>query len=71
MANRQQKQSNSLLWQYMGMAMQMMIAIGIFTYAGYQLDHYLTYHACFIIVFPILVIVVLLFKVIRDTNIKK
>ncbi len=53
------------------MAMQMMVAIGLFTFAGFKLDKYLQFKACFIVIMPLLVIFTLLYKAINDTKIKK
>ena len=66
------KADNSLLWKYAGFATQLTIALGLAIYAGIKLDALLKLNNPVIVwVLPLLIIVVLIYKVIKDTAPKK
>ncbi len=66
------KTDNSLLWKYAGFATQLIIALGLAVYAGIKLDSVLKFKNPVIVwVLPLLIIVVLIYKVIKDTAPKK
>ena len=66
------KTDNSLLWKYAGFATQLIIALGLAVYAGIKLDAFFKFNNPIIVwVLPLLIIVVLIYKVIKDTAPKK
>ena len=66
------KVDNSLLWKYAGFATQLTVALAVSVYAGIKLDLLLKFKNPVIVwVLPLLVIVVLIYKVIKDTAPKK
>lgn len=66
------KTDNSLLWKYAGFATQLIIALGLAVYGGLKLDALLNFKSPIIVwVLPLLIIVVLIYKVIKDTAPKK
>ena len=66
------KADNSLLWKYTGFATQLTIVLALTVYAGLKLDAFLKFkNPIFVWVLPLLIIVVLIFKVIKDTAPKK
>lgn len=66
------KRSKNLLWQYAGMATQMLVAIGASVFIGMKADEWLKFSTPILIwVIPLFLIIVMLVKVILDTNRKK
>ena len=66
------KVDNSLLWKYAGFATQLTVALAVSVYAGIKLDLLFKFKNPVIVwVLPLLVIVVLIYKVIKDTAPKK
>ena len=66
------KVDNSLLWKYAGFATQLTVALAVSVYAGIKLDLLLKFKNPVIVwVLPLLVIVALIYKVIKDTAPKK
>ena len=66
------KTDNSLLWKYAGFATQLTIALVISVYAGIKLDLLFNFKKPIIVwALPLLIIVVLIYKVIKDTAPKK
>ena len=66
------KADNSLLLKYAGFATQLTVALAVSIYAGMKLDSLLNFKKPVIVwVLPLLVIVVLIYKVIKDTAPKK
>ena len=66
------KTDNRLLWKYAGFATQLIIALGMAVYVGIKLDSVLKFKNPVIVwVLPLLIIVVLIYKVIKDTAPKK
>ena len=64
-----EKNDKNILWKYAGLSTQFLIGIGVFLYAGYRLDHYLTLNTPFTIwMFPLLFITAVIVKIIRDTS---
>ena len=62
------KADNSLLWKYAGFATQLIIALGLAVYGGLKLDNLLKFKSPVIVwVLPLLIILVLIYKVIKDT----
>ena len=66
------KADNSLLWKYAGFATQLIIALGLGVYAGIKVDSALNFKNPVIVwVLPLIIIIVLIYKVIKDTAPKK
>jgi uncharacterized membrane protein YjjP (DUF1212 family) len=61
--------NNQLLLKYAGLTMQLMVGLGIALFAGYQFDRWLNFATpLFVWMFPLLFIVGLIYKVIKDTS---
>ena len=66
------KVDNTLLWKYAGFATQLTVSLAVSVYAGIKLDLLLKFKNPVIVwVLPLLVIVALIYKVIKDTAPKK
>ena len=66
------KADNSLLWKYAGFATQLTVALAISVYAGLKLDSLFRFKNPIIVwALPLLIILVLIYKVIKDTAPKK
>jgi len=66
------KSNNNLLWKYAGMATQFLVAIGIAVLIGLKLDKWLKLNvpiAAWIL--PLLIIIGMIIKIMRDTAPKK
>ena len=66
------KPDNSLLWKYAGFATQLIIALGLAVWLGLKADGWLKLNAPVAVwVLPLLIIIVLIIKAIKDTSPKK
>lgn len=66
------KPDNKLLWRYAGLATQFMVGIGIAVYAGLYIDKWLKIKMPLAVwVLPLLVIIAVIVKIIKDTAQKK
>jgi chromate transport protein ChrA len=66
------KDSNRLLWQYAGLATQLLITLGLAIYIGMWLDKKIGWQGAFLVwILPLSVLIVTLFKLIKDTSNKK
>ncbi len=66
------KPDNKLLWKYAGLATQFMVGIGLSVYAGLQADKWLKINMPLAVwVLPLLLIIVVIFRIIKDTSKKK
>ena len=66
------KPTNNLLWKYAGLATQFMVAIGLSVYAGLWIDKWLKIKMPLAVwVLPLLVIIAVIVKIIKDTAQKK
>ena len=64
--------NNQSLLKYAAMATQFLVAIAISVYAGMKLDEWLKFNSPIAIwLLPLLFIIGLIIKVIRDTSVKK
>ena len=63
-------QSNKkLLYQYAGFAIQLLVALGIATYAGLWIDKKLKFTIPLLIwMLPLLVLIMMILKTVKDTN---
>lgn len=65
-------ESNKLLWRYAGLGFTFLVAIGIALFIGDKLDSYIkTNFPILVWLLPLLFIISILIKVIKDSNSKK
>jgi hypothetical protein len=61
--------NKNLLWKYAGLGAQFLIAIGAAVYIGINADKWLHFKSpIFVWVLPLLFIVVIMYKIIKDTS---
>ena len=66
------KESNRLLWQYAGLATQLLVTLGASLYLGNWLDNKIGWSGALLVwILPLLALMATLFKLIRDTSNKK
>jgi len=66
------KPDNSQLWKYAGLVMQFFISIGIAVFVGIKLDGWMNTKIPLLAwILPLLVILGIIIKIIKDTSIKK
>lgn len=66
------KTDNSLLLKYAGLATQLLIALALAVFVGLKIDKWMDLKTPLAVwVLPLLVIAALIYKVIKDTSIKK
>jgi carbon starvation protein CstA len=64
--------SNRLLWQYAGLATQLLVTLAVAMYIGYWLDNKIGWQRSLLVwLLPLLVLLATLYKLIRDTSNKK
>lgn len=64
--------SNRLLWQYAGLATQLLITLGLALYFGQWLDKKIGWDLSLLVwVLPLLVLLATMIKLIKDTSNKK
>lgn len=63
------KSSSKLFWKYAGLTTQLFVAIGLSMYIGWYIDKWLSFKTPIAIwVLPLLTIIAIIIKIIRDTN---
>jgi len=66
------KRDNSLLWKYAGLATQLLVGLGLAVFIGLKIDNWLHFKTPLVVwVLPLLIILALIWKVIKDTAPKK
>ncbi len=66
------KPNNNLLWKYAGLATQFLVGIGLAVYMGLKLDEWLKLNTALAVwVLPLLLIIGVIFKIVKDTASKK
>lgn len=66
------KPNNNLLWKYAGLATQFLVGIGLFVYIGMKVDQWLKINTPLAVwVLPLLLIVAVIVKIVKDTAQKK
>jgi len=66
------KPDNNQLWKYAGLVMQFFISIGIAVFVGIKLDGWMNTKIPLLAwILPLLVILGIIIKIIKDTSIKK
>lgn len=64
--------NNSLLWKYAGLATQLIIALGLSVWLGIKADGWLDFKSPVLVwVLPLLIIIALIIKAVKDTSPKK
>lgn len=70
--SQQSPQNNRLLWQYAGFAFQLLAALAVSVYAGIKLDARLkTGMPLLVWLLPLVIIIALIIKVVKDTGSRK
>ncbi len=66
------KPNNNLLWKYAGLATQFLVGIGLFVFIGMKVDQWLKINTPIAVwVLPLLLIVAVIVKIVKDTAQKK
>ena len=69
MEQKKNKNNNSLLYQYAGLATQFLVSIGLAVFLGLKADKWLSFKAPILIwLLPLLVIGVMTWQIIKDTS---
>jgi len=69
MMNEKKPQNNNLLYQYMGFAFQLMAGLALAVFIGLKLDKWVKPGIpVFIWVLPLLVLIAMIVKVVKDTS---
>lgn len=64
-----EKNNNRLLYQYAGMAFQMLAAIGFGVFAGIQADKWINTPVPILLwVLPLLIVIAMIVKAVKDTS---
>ena len=64
--------NNRLMMKYAGLTMQVMVGLALAVFIGIKLDKWLSFKTpLFVWVLPLLVIVVMIWQIIKDTSKKK
>ncbi|MEI8075907.1 MAG: hypothetical protein WCH78_14245 [Bacteroidota bacterium] len=64
--------SNRLLWQYAGLATQLLVSLGLALFLGDWLDKKIAWKVSLLAwILPLVVLLATMFKLIRDTSNKK
>jgi len=62
------KTNNKILWKYAGMVMQFFVGIGIAVFIGLQIDKWINSKIPLAAwIFPLLVIIGMIYKIVKDT----
>lgn len=63
------KSNQKLVWQYAGLATQLLLGLGLMLWVGARLDQYFAFKGQFLVwILPLLLLLGLFVKVIRDTS---
>lgn len=66
---KERKSNKNLLLRYAGLTMQIMVSLALALYAGYKADEWLRWETPVLVwVLPLVVIVVMIWQVIKDTS---
>lgn len=68
MSKTPQPPDNRSALRYLGLATQIMVSLALSVWAGIRLDRMLTVFPLLTIVFPLIVLFVLFYKILRDTR---
>ncbi len=68
----QPKRDNTLLYKYLGFATQLIVALAIAVFGGIKLDKWIGFKMPLAVwILPLVVIVALIYKAVKDTSPKK
>lgn len=66
------EEGNKLLWRYAGLGTEMLVGIGIGVFAGIKLDKWMKFSTpLFVWLLPLLIIIAMTIKIIKDTSKKQ
>ena len=68
MSKAPQRPDNRSALQYLGLATQIMVSLALSVWAGMQLDRWIGVFPLLTVLFPLIVLIVLFYKIIRDTR---
>ncbi|MDQ6610042.1 MAG: AtpZ/AtpI family protein [Bacteroidota bacterium] len=69
---QKQNNSNADLLRYAGLGTQILVSLGIGVFAGYHVDKWLKISfPVFVLLFPVLVLSMIIYKLIKETSKKK
>ena len=72
MTNNSSPKGNRDLWKYAGLGTQIFVALGLMVFFGIKLDEWLGLSfPVSTILLPLMVIVAMLYKLLKDTNARK
>jgi hypothetical protein len=72
MTNNSSSKGNRDLWKYAGLGAQIFVALGLMVFFGIKLDEWLELSfPVSTILLPLMVIVAMLYKLLKDTNARK
>ena len=67
--NESKKSNNNILWRYAGMGAQILVSLGLALFIGLKLDAWIrTPFPLLVWLLPLLVIIVMIIKTIKDTS---
>jgi hypothetical protein len=66
-----ERDSNSSLMKYAGLATQLLVLLGIAVWGGLKLDERLHFRALFVIILPVIALTISLVQLIRSLSNKK
>jgi hypothetical protein len=66
---KQTKQNNKILWQYAGLATQLLIGLGCMLWLGRWLDNFFVWKGPYLVwILPLVLLLGIFVKVFRDTS---
>jgi hypothetical protein len=66
---KESKSNKQLVWQYAGLATQLLVGLGLMLWIGNWLDQYFEWNGPYLVwILPLLLILGILIKVFRDTS---
>jgi F0F1-type ATP synthase assembly protein I len=71
MDNRRQSPNNKQLLRYAGLGTQLLVAIGLAVFAGLKADKWLHTSPLFTAALPLLILIVIFYKLVKDTGKQK
>ena len=61
--------SNKMLYRYIGLTTQILVAIGVGVFIGYRVDKWLSFSIPLLVwVLPLVIIVLIVWQIIKDTS---
>lgn len=66
--NHKQPYNDGYLWKYAGLASQLLVAIGLAVFIGFEGDKKFNSSPLLVSVLPLIVLVIIFYKLIKDTE---